>query len=100
MIKLNKNLFIFTIVSPKHKRELFDKIITPILNYASEICGFKQANCIESIHLQYLHCKKLLEITKTTRNDSVYGEFGRTDYKTKRYLLISGFPMNQADDDK
>lgn len=47
---------------------------------------FKQANCIERIHLQY--CKKLLGVKKTTQNDFVYGEFGRIDYKTKRYLLI------------
>ena len=86
IFKLNKYLYKFTFISPKHKLELFDKLITPILNYASEIWGFKQANCIERIHLQY--CKKLLGVKKTTQNDFVYGEFGRTDYKTKRYLLI------------
>ena len=58
IFKLNKYLYKFTFISPKHKLELFDKLITPILNYASEIWGFKQANSIERIHLQY--CKKAL----------------------------------------
>ncbi|MCG8048238.1 MAG: reverse transcriptase family protein [Candidatus Thiodiazotropha endolucinida] len=86
IFKLNKYLYKFTFISPKHKLELFDKLITPILNYASEVWGFKQANRIERVHLQY--CKKLLGVKKTTQNDFVYGEFGRTDFRSRRYLLI------------
>ena len=86
LFKLNKYLYKFTFISPKHRIELFDKLITPILNYASEVWGFKQANCIERVHLQY--CKKLLGVKKNTQNDFVYGEFGRTDFRMRRYLLI------------
>ena len=34
---LNKYLYKFTYISPKHKLDLFDKLITPILNYSCEV---------------------------------------------------------------
>ena len=67
--------------------ELFDKLITPILNYASKVWGFKKTNSIERVNLQYC-TKKLLGVKKTTQNDFVYGECGPTDFRTRRYLLI------------
>ena len=86
IFKLNKYLYKFTYISPKHKLDLFDKLISPILNYSSEVWGFIHANCIERLHLQF--CKKLLGVKKTTQNDFVYGELGRTSYITKRYFII------------
>ena len=59
IFKLNKYLYKFTFISPKHKLDLFDKLISPILNYASEVWGFSQANSIERVHLQF--CKNFLE---------------------------------------
>ena len=56
IFKLNKYLYKFTCISPKHKLDLFDKLISPILNYSSEVWGFIKANSIERVHLQY--CKK------------------------------------------
>ena len=38
--KLNKYLYKFTFDSPKHKLELFDKLISPILNYSCEVWVF------------------------------------------------------------
>ena len=84
--KLNKYLYRFTFISPKHKLDLFDKLISPILNYSSEVWGFCQANAIERVHMQF--CKKLLGVKKTTQNDFVYGELGRVSYVTKRHLQI------------
>lgn len=86
IFKLNKYLYKFTFISPKHKLDLFDKLITPILNYGCEVWGFAQANAIERVHLQF--CKKLLGVKKSTQNDFVYGELGRTSYLTKRYPFI------------
>ena len=40
IFKLNKYLYKFTFVAPKHKLELFDKLISPILNYSCEVWGF------------------------------------------------------------
>ena len=86
IFKLNKYLYRFTFISPKHKMELFDKLVTPILNYGSEVWGFIQGKSIEMVHLQF--CKQLLGVKKTTQNDFVYGELGRTTLITKRYLCI------------
>ena len=84
--KLNKYLYKFTFISPKHKLDLFDKLISPILNYASEFWGFSQANSIERVHLQF--CKNLLGIKRMTQNDFVYGELGGTTFLTRRYYTI------------
>ena len=84
--KMNIYLYTFTFLTPRHKLELFDKLITPILNYGSKVWGFKQSNAIERVHLQF--CKRLVGVKKTTQNDFVCGELGRTNYQTARYLLI------------
>ena len=86
IFKLNKYLYKFTYISPKHKLDLFDKLITPILNYFCEVWGFVQASAIERVHLSF--CKKLLGVKKSTQNDIIYGEFGRTTYQTKCFFII------------
>ena len=86
IFQLNKYLYKFTFLSPRHKLELFDKLILPILNNGGEVWGFSQANAIERVHLQF--CKRLLGVKKTTQNDFIYGELGRTSCITKRYILI------------
>ena len=48
--------------------------------------GFIQANSIGRVHLQF--CKQLLGVKKTTQNDFIYGELGRTSYQVRRYLFI------------
>ena len=52
IFKLNKYLYKFTYISPKHKLDLFDKLISPILNYSSEVWGIIQAKSTERVHLQ------------------------------------------------
>ena len=86
IFQINKYLYKFTFLSPRHKLDLFDKLILPILNYGSEVWGFSQANAIERVHLQF--CKRLLGVKKMTQNDFIYGELGRTTCITKQYLLI------------
>ena len=86
IFKLNSYLYKFTSILPKHKLDLFDKLIAPILNYSCEVWGFIQVNAIERVHLQF--CKKLLGVNKSTQNDFVYGELGRTNYISKRYAII------------
>ena len=86
IFKMNTYLYKFTFLSPRHKLELFDKLVTPILNYGSKVWGFIQGNAIERVHLQF--CKRLLGVKKNTQNDFIYGELGRTKFLTKRYLLI------------
>ena len=40
--------------------DLFDKLITPILNYASEVWGFDHGKAIERVHLQF--CKHIFKL--------------------------------------
>ena len=64
IFKLNRYLYKYVYISPKHKLELFDKLIAPILNYSSEAWRFIQANSIDRVHLQF--CKILLGVKKST----------------------------------
>ena len=62
IFKLNCYLIKFTDFSPKHTLDLFDKLESPILNYAAEVWGFFKATQIERVHLQF--CKRLLGVKK------------------------------------
>ena len=67
IFKMNKYLYKFTYIFPKHILELSDKLIIPILNYGCEVWGFIPANAIERVHMQF--CKRLLGVKKNTQND-------------------------------
>ena len=54
MFKMNKHLYKFTSISESHRIELFDKLILPILNYASEVWVFVHGKVIERMHLQFM----------------------------------------------
>lgn len=86
IFKLNRYLYNFINLTPRHTLELFDKLVTPILNYGAEVWGFAKANQIERTHLQF--CKRLLGVKKSTQNSFIYGEFGRLDYQTQRYFIV------------
>jgi len=86
IFKINKYLYKFTFINVKHRLELFDKLVMPILNYACQVWGFAQAQCIERKHLHF--CKSILRVKKTTQNDFVYGELGRTSCQINRILNI------------
>lgn len=66
--------------------DLFDKFITPILNYSCEVWGFHAAPDIERVHLGFL--KRLLGVKKTTQNDFVYGILGRYPMGIQRQCRI------------
>lgn len=83
---LKKYLFNFTPLKISHVLDLFDKLVAPILNYGSEVWGFYKSKSIETIHLQF--CKNLLNVKQTTQNDFIYGELGRTDIQSLRYISI------------
>ena len=53
---LKKYLHSFTALKPSHILHLFDKLISPILNYGSEVWGCHKAKSIETVHMQF--CKK------------------------------------------
>jgi len=49
IFKLNN--FIFTDITVKHKLDLFDKLVLPVLTYGSEVWGFNHGCAVERIHL-------------------------------------------------
>ena len=57
------------------KLKLFDAMISPILNYGSEVWGFHKAPDIERIHMKFL--KNILLVKQQTTNATIYGELGR-----------------------
>ena len=69
------NLFDKIDLSISEKIKLFDSMILPILNYASEIWGFHPAPDIERVHLKFL--KQILKAKSQTPSAAVYGELGR-----------------------
>ena len=83
---LNKYLTKFSNLVPSHVLDLFDKLISPILCYGSEVWGFSNGKDIERVHLQF--CKKLLAVKQCTQNDFIYGETGRMPLQLRRYFHI------------
>ena len=65
---------------------LFDSLVAPILNYGSEVMGFKVSQQIERVHLNFW--KKLLGVKKTTQNDFIYGELGRISFHCRHVFNI------------
>ena len=80
--KLRRHLLKFHNITVSHTLELFDKLVAPILSYASQCWAFCKADAVERVHTQF--CKSLLGVKTSTQNDFVYGELGRIDLKTIR----------------
>ena len=57
------------------KCKLFDVLVSPVLNYSSEIWGIHEAKNIEQIHTKVL--RKILCVKKSTNLSGLYGELGR-----------------------
>ena len=76
--QLNKYMYKFISILPRHMLDLYDKLVTPVLNYSSEIWGFHGGTRIERAHLSF--CKRLLGVKTTCQNSFVYGETGSYFY--------------------
>ena len=73
--------------------DLFDKLVTPILLYGSEIWAYKN-NDIEKHHLRY--CKYILSVNKSTTSSMVYGELGRYPLNTHQDVFYFEHVLFQA----
>ena len=67
--------------------DLFDKLVTPILLYGSEIWTYENNDIIEKLHLRY--CKYILSVNKRTTS-MVYGELGRYPLNTHQDVFYFG----------
>ena len=65
---------------------MFDQLVSPILNYGSEIWGLTESMVLERVLIKF--CKKLLGVKIQTQNNFVYGELGRTSLITKRAINV------------
>ena len=83
---LQNRLNNYPYLTPKHAMELFDKMISPILCYASEVLGFHDAPDIERVQLKF--CKTVLGVKPTVQNDLIYGELNRLPMKCVRLVNI------------
>ena len=104
--RLKSYLVKFPGLTVKHKLDLFDKLILPILNYGSEVWGLNDSLKLilpilnyesevwglnDSLKLERIHlsfCKNLLCVRYQTQNNFIYGELGRTSLRTKRSINL------------
>ena len=82
MYKLKRNLLKFHNITVSHTLALFDKLVAPILSYASQCWAFCKADAVERVYTQF--CKSLLGVKPSTQNDFINGELGIIDLKTIR----------------
>lgn len=85
LFSLNSLFDVLSLDIPE-KIKLFDSMVLPILNYASEIWGFHKSPGVEKIHLKFL--KQILGVRTSTPSAAVYGEFGRVPLIIQRKAKI------------
>ena len=81
---------------PRSFLYLFDHSIAPILNYSSEILGFKDWPKLEILHLKA--CKYALGVRSSTTTDAVYAELGRVSLQCQRHVNILNFFTTPRDE--
>ena len=69
--------------------QLFDSLILPIALYGCEVCGFRNIEVVEKLHL--LYCKMLLRVNKSTTSAMVLGELGRLPIEYNVNCRMLGF---------
>ena len=84
---LSNYVFNFTALTPSQILKLFDKLVSPILNFGTAVWRFYKATSTEIVHLQF--CKKILSVKQSTQNGFIYGELGRIDYLSRRYMYLA-----------
>ena len=89
---LNQRLSRFQNITPVLCMNLFDKFVSPILSYASEVWGFHNGSDIENVHLRF--CKRQLQVKTSTQNDFIYGELYRYPMYVVRYCKIIRYWLN------
>ena len=80
------SLFDMVSLNVSEKLKMFDAMISPILNYGSEIWGFHKSVDIERLHLKFL--KLILHVKPQTMDYIVYGELGRVPMAIIRKIRI------------
>ena len=66
------------------KMKLFDILVSPILNYGSELWGMHKATDIELVHTKFL--RYILGVKKSTNLSALYGELARIPLSVYRKI--------------
>ena len=61
-------------------------MVSPILNYGSEVWGMRKADPIETFHLSFL--KSILGVKTSTPNCFIYGELGAYPLILERKIRV------------
>ena len=83
------NLFIIfnqTELPFQQKLQLFDSLVSSILNYSSKVWGTHVAPDIELIHTKF--CRKILNVKQSTNRDALFGELGRVPMYIHRKITM------------
>ena len=73
------------------KCKISDTLVTPILNYSSEVWGMHDDNNIENVHIQF--CIRILIVRNSTNILSLYSELGRIPFVVMRKFNIIKYRM-------
>ena len=68
------------------KMKLFDTLVSPILNFGSELWGMHKATDIELVHTKFL--RYILGVKKLTNLSALYGELARIPLPVYRKINI------------
>ena len=68
----------------KEKCNMFDKLVSSVLNYCSEVWGANDGKDIELVHTKF--CRKILIVNRSTNLEGLYGELGRIPLKIIRKI--------------
>ena len=78
-------IFNVVTISTSEKCELFDSLVSSVLNYSLEIWGYHPANDIEKVHTKF--CRKILYVRQSTNISGIYGELGRIPFPILRKII-------------
>ena len=78
--------------------DLFDKTVSPILLYGSEVWGYENIEILERLRLKF--CKYILNVKTSTPTNMVMGELGIFPQETMICVRIVKFWCNLLNDVK
>ena len=70
-LQLHRLFCVFQEIELPFSQKLFDTLVTPILNYGSEVWGMHDGKNIENVHIQF--CRRILNVRNSTNILSLYG---------------------------
>ena len=80
------------------KIKLFDTLVSPVLNFGSEIFGMHQGTDLELVHTKFL--RFILGVKQSTNLSALYGELGRVPLSINRKINMIKYWMKILQQDE